>query len=330
MKKTENRMIQNEGGQMSKEELLKKRWEGKEKLISKLIGLLQINDDSWPSLLKDIKFVDEAKNRRDLRGIPLVGKDLRSIAFRDTDLRYSDLRGADLCGADFETADLRGSRLDDVKVDESTDWGTYFAWFIEKRKKSQSKIKYILTQLIFRYFGYKGKIYSERIARGKEDFREVLKIYRALRIAYKSVDSTAADYYYYRENHCGIVSLYPWWHPIKWLGFLWEKLSCSGTAPLRTLFLLLMFILICAFIYYYIPSGIVRESEKIILGFNNFGEALYFSIITFTSLGYGDFHPNLDSSGGQILKYICSLEAIVGVISIALFAAIFFRFMSKE
>jgi len=315
---------------MNKEDLLRKRWEGLESVIPKIVESLRNNDDSWPSLIKNIPFVEEVQNGKDLRGISLAKQDLRLIVFKDTDLRYSDLCGSDLRGTDFETADLREACLDDIRVDETIDWGTYFAWFIKKRRKSMSWVKYFWTQRIYRYLGYKGKIYSERIAKSKDDFREVKKIYRALRVAYRSVDPTAADYFFYRENHCELVSLHPWWHPANWIGYIWEKSSCSGTAPLRALLLLLTFIFACAFAYYRVPNGIVRESGNCVQGIHSYGEAVYFSIITYTSLGYGDFHPNLDARAGQILKYVCSLEAIIGIISIGIFAAIFLRFMSKE
>jgi hypothetical protein len=314
---------------MSNGEWLRKRWEGREIIVSHILKLLRKRDNSWPSLIKDIPFVGEVPNGRDLRGLSLAGLDLRSILFKYTDLRYADLRGSDLRGTDFETADLRESCLDDIQVDETTDWGTYFAWFISKRWESMSWAKFVWTQRIYRYLGYKGKIFSERIAKTKSDYKEVKKIYRALRVAYKEKDPTTADYFFYRENHCELVSLHPWWHPANWFGYLWEKISCSGTAPLRTLLILLAFIFVCAFLYC-VPDGIVRQSGNSIQGIHNYGEAVYFSIITFTSLGYGDFHPNLDAKAGQILKYVCSFEAIIGIISIGIFTAIFLRFMSKE
>ena len=320
---------------MSNEEWLRKRWEGREKIVSRILELLRKRDDSWPSLIKEIQFTDEVPNGRDLRGVFFKGQDLRLVAFKDADLRYSDLCGSDLRGADFETADLRGAQLDDILVDEETDWGTHFAYFKKKRKQTMPRLKYIITYYLTRFFGYKGKIYSERKAKTKGDFLEAQKVYDGLRRAYKNrnVDPTAADYFYYRENHCGLIVQYDWWHPATWIGYLWEKFSCTGTAPLRVFLILAIFIAICASIYLYVPDGIVRESADVsagVLGIRSYGEALYFSIITFTSVGYGDFHPNMDSENGQIMKYICSMEALVGIISIALLAAIFLNFMSKD
>jgi len=202
------------------------------------------------------------------------------------------------------------------------------------------KTKYLVTYLMTRFLGYKGKIYSEEVAKTKEDFFEAQKVYDGLRKAYKNrnADPTASDYFYYRENHCGLKANYSQWHPMTWIGYLWEKFSCTGTAPLRVLLILGVFIILCALCYQLVPNGIVRESNDLasfssnpkFVSIRSFGEALYFSIITFTSVGYGDFHPNLESRSGQWMKYVCSLEALVGIISIALLAAIFLKFMSKD
>jgi hypothetical protein len=336
---------------LEKEKKYKKRWSEEKKLISEIINCLKKKDDSWTTLIKNMKYVNELKGRNDLRGIPLEGKNLESVIFRNIDLRYSNLRntnlsnavfenvdlrysdlsGANLHNTDLRTADIRGAKLENIKVNEGTDWGTHFAWFIKKRKKSQTLIKFFLTQRIIRYLGYKGKIYSEKLAETQEDYRSVKQIYRSLRTAYRVIDPTAADYFFYREFHCELFSLHPKWHPSFWFGILWEKFSCAGTAPLRAFLIIIAFILVCALLYLWVPNGIVRNvDQNNIEEIKNFGEAIYFSFVTFTSLGYGDFHPNHDSIEGQWLKALCCAEAIIGVLSLALFVAIFFRFMSKR
>jgi len=86
-----------------------------------------------------------------------------------------------------------------------------------------------------------------------------------------------------------------------------------------------------ALFYWKYSEGIVRQirpgKTEII---KNFGEALYFSIVTFTSLGYGDFRPNHNTYSYQWIKYICCAEALLGVFSLAIVAAIFFKFMAKK
>jgi hypothetical protein len=52
----------------------------------------------------------------------------------------------------------------------------------------------------------------------------------------------------------------------------------------------------------------------------DFSYCLYLSVITFTTLGYGDIHPM-----GAISKTFAMLEAFGGAFLIAVFAALYFR-----
>lgn len=65
-------------------------------------------------------------------------------------------------------------------------------------------------------------------------------------------------------------------------------------------------IVICAILYFSV-TGIFK-------GAITFGDSLYFSVVTITTLGYGDFSP-VSASG----KTIAALEALLGVILMGLF-----------
>ena len=52
-----------------------------------------------------------------------------------------------------------------------------------------------------------------------------------------------------------------------------------------------------------------------------FSEALYFSIVTFTTLGYGDIAPTNNPVGQALV----ALEVVMGVIGIAYFTALMMR-----
>ena len=79
-----------------------------------------------------------------------------------------------------------------------------------------------------------------------------------------------------------------------------------------------------AFIYYYF-SGIYNGMAYKITSYNaKFLEAIYFSIVTFTTLGFGDLAPK-----PGLFQLIASSEALLGAIFMALFIFVFARKMSR-
>ncbi len=331
---------------------LKARWKNQDELISRILECIGSGDDSWPSLITDLDHVQEVENGRDLRGISLNGRNLTDFVFKSIDMRYadlsktklngavfesidlrhSDLTGSDLLNADLQTADLKKAVLERIKVDEDTDWGQHFLRQMRKRRGSMTRRSYFATEL-GRYFNFKGKIRSEVEARTEEDFRDVQQVYRYLRRAYQDINTTMADYFQYRESSCEL-ELRPKASPSSWIGRFWHITTCDGTSPSRLFIVIMCLIIGFALIYAVCPGGVVRTSSRTdvinAVYLDGFGEALYFSIVTFTSLGFGDFHPDHDSVTGRWLKFVCGSEALIGVISLALAIALFLKFMRKD
>jgi len=316
-------------------EQLRDRWKGHEEELRALIPVIKA-DPMWHES-KEYKALMEALGplppavevaERDLRGIYLKEVDLSGAKLSRTDLSGADLenvgmRNADLLEADLRkailnTTDLRGCDLRGIQVDGDTDWGIAFARYEHHRMP------------VRRFLGYKGKIYSEQLSRSKEDFKDTQRVYSQLWSAYRNVESGTSNYFAYRESHCKRVSQYKWYNPFRWVGAAWEYLTCSGTAPVRFLVWIGVFILIFAGIYRCFPTGIVRYVGNKPYPLSNCLEALYFSVVTFTTLGFGDFRPHLDSCAGPFLAIVCSLEAFFGVLSTALLVVIFYRFMTKQ
>jgi len=80
----------------------------------------------------------------------------------------------------------------------------------------------------------------------------------------------------------------------------------------------------CAFIYYFF-SGIYNGMVNNITSYNpKFLEALYFSIVTFTTLGFGDFVPKQG-----FFQLFASFESLMGAIFMALFIFVFVRKMIR-
>lgn len=97
--------------------------------------------------------------------------------------------------------------------------------------------------------------------------------------------------------------------------FLWFSLTLSyliwghGERPIRTLYSALLVIFACAFSYtqgfLFFKSGLIARPQ--------FWEALYFSVVTFTTVGSGDITPV------GILKAVVAIEALAGIFIIPLF-----------
>ncbi|PTV98366.1 pentapeptide repeat protein [Halanaerobium saccharolyticum] len=83
-----------------------------------------------------------------------------------------------------------------------------------------------------------------------------------------------------------------------------------GTSWLRILFLWISTILGSSFIYFF--SGGLKDST--------FLESLYFSMVTFVTLGYGDLVPTK-----SWIKLFASFEALIGAFLIAAFISVFSR-----
>ena len=100
-----------------------------------------------------------------------------------------------------------------------------------------------------------------------------------------------------------------------WMTLLW--LICGyGERPLNVVICFLLTIFGFAGLYYMLhlegPDGTIGHQ---------FGEALYFSIVTFTSLGYGDIRPV------GVAKLLAGLEAVSGLFLTSLFIFVFCRKM---
>jgi len=84
-----------------------------------------------------------------------------------------------------------------------------------------------------------------------------------------------------------------------------------GERPVRVLGASALVILICAVIFTASPNALAFSNQLIE---NSFFQSLYFSTITFTTLGYGDLYPATD-----FVKAVAMTEAVIGGCLIALF-----------
>jgi voltage-gated potassium channel Kch len=102
-----------------------------------------------------------------------------------------------------------------------------------------------------------------------------------------------------------------------------------GEAPLRIVGLSLAIIFVCAIIYAF--TGIsfggniqaISTEQTLDANISFFFSSLYYSVVTFTTLGYGDFTPV------GISRAIAAIEAFTGSFTIALFVVVFVKKMTR-
>ena len=136
--------------------------------------------------------------------------------------------------------------------------------------------------------------------------------YKNLKILYSNQgDDKKSEYYYIKENECKRTGLFLNGKKdlveliIKTISkYYWNY----GTKPTRIIFWSLFTIVFCALSYFIgndqlLSNQVKHHTENSLL------ECLYFSITTYTTLGYGDLSP----SGW--LRIITSLEALLGLVN---------------
>ncbi len=150
------------------------------------------------------------------------------------------------------------------------------------------------------------------------DFEEAKKVYLRLKNNFDSLGRyNDESWAFQKEKEMERKSYFNNKQYLKWIGSKFLSLLYGyGERLERPLLLAVTTVLVWAF--FYMNVGILDASRQVII--KNFWDSLYFSMVTFTTLGYGDFRP-LTGVG----RIIAGCEAILGVILIALFIFTFAR-----
>ena len=187
------------------------------------------------------------------------------------------------------------------------------------------------------------KIWEERQGELSSNWKELEGIYRRLKqSSQKFGDSDTAGKFYYQEMECKRKQLNVFNRVFKYL--FYKKLCGHGEKPFNVIWASILIILASSLFFFYhgielLGSEVLNFSPRLI-DYNlssNFQWAiininqvigdwlicLYTSVITFTTLGYGDVHPIGWS------RIVASVEAGFGIIMTALFIFVFTRKMLR-
>jgi len=283
------------------------------------------------------KLEQYAKDGGLLRGLVLKKANLEKVDLvnhhqkQGYDFSYSDLYRASLNGAhlfninfsnaSLMKADLRESNLNCANLIHTNMLGVKWTGC----KFENVKIGHKLIQEI----DAKSAVKNGFIQSSIDNFQQAEEIYRDLRkhAEHEGIFSLSGDFIQ-RELTMRRMQL-PKYSKARISSKLVDLFCGYGEAPLRIIGLSVAIIIFCALIYTF--TGLNYQGE--ILSYNNelsipanfslFLSCLYYSVVTFTTLGYGDFTPV------GLSRAIAAIEAFTGSFTIALFVVVFVKKMTR-
>jgi uncharacterized protein YjbI with pentapeptide repeats len=306
--------------------------------------------------LLNTDFMDANMNEANLqktqmRFAKLTNARLEKAKFQEANLRHVDLEHAYAKDADFANADLKDSTLEFGHFRDCDFRSAYM-------KRANLKRTFLgganfrdgnLTNATMKYaeFDSKSNMLNTNLLQCKLDYSTLKNCRHKLdRVVIQERTGNiveAADVYLNLKNYFRAEGLYEIsgdyyfreklmerklnykskkiFNKMLWLKSLTYSALCGyGEKPYRVILSSLIIILIFAFIYWGF-GGLESGTNNGIKWYDNF----YFSVVTFTTLGFGDIHP----SDSIFIKFCTMLEAFTGAFMIALFVLTFGRRMLR-
>ena len=231
-----------------------------------------------------------------LSGASFVEADLSNSLLSEADLSEADLTGANLYGALFVKSDLINTYLNWAKLTGAIALTKEnFSEEITKQEKKDAehyKVSYITVK---NFFSQSGQYDDASWAA----FRE------------RTLERIALAHEIWKKGLKGLLSWAWWKSSFRWSGSkIISLLNGYGERPLRVIIssgAIVIFFSIIYFIFKWIQSYPMEELY--------WWDYLYFSIVTFTTLGYGDIRP----LAVPWARLVASGEAFMGAFMIALF-----------
>ncbi|WP_343818455.1 ion channel [Colwellia asteriadis] len=278
-----------------------------------------------------------AKNGGLLRGIYLTRANLKDVDLVNHhqklgyDFSYADFYHANLMGghlfninlnnASIMKADLRDANLNCANLENTNMLGVKWAGSKFENIKFGKKIRQEIAAK---------KAQKQKNQRASLDYLEQAEeIYRDLRKHSEHEGIfTLSGYFIQKELTMRRLQL-PRFSIKRTLSKLVDICCGYGEAPLRIIGLSMAIIFVCAIIYAFTGlsyNGAVQSlssEQDIQQNINFFFSSLYYSVVTFTTLGYGDFTPV------GISRAIAAIEAFTGSFTIALFVVVFVKKMTR-
>ncbi|MGL1957499.1 MAG: ion channel [Colwellia sp.] len=266
-------------------------------------------------------------SKADLKGIDLVnhhqtsGYDFSYADFYHAELKEAHLFNINLNHASLMKADLRNANLNCANLENTNLLGV---------KWSGGKFENItIGKQIRQEIEAKQALKQGDSLQSKDLTEQAEEIYRNLRKhAEQEGIFTLSGFFIHKELTMRRLQL-PRYSMQRFLSKMVDIFCGYGEAPLRIVGLSIAIIMVCAILYAFTGLNYqdtihqVSSQHSFAENVSFFLSSLYFSVVTFTTLGYGDFNPV------GVSRAIAAIEAFTGSFTIALFVVVFVKKMTR-
>ncbi len=243
--------------------------------------------------LKNAELLGANLSEADLTSATLEGADLTKANLFGARLWHANLRGANLIEANLSSADFWNAQLFDVRF-----WHTDLT---NVSSLSKQNFVYAKNSLLTIY-----RINEKGILSAEDAYRSLKRCF-LLKGRYND-----ASWASFKEKNMEKVLLKKKRNPAYIPSLIMNILCGYGEKPYRIIVSSFFTILSYALIYYLLNAIRLSELESYKL---TIGDYIYYSVITFTTVGYGDFIPKAI----PFFRLLAATEAFIGTFMIGLF-----------
>ena len=236
--------------------------------------------------------------RANLKEAHLFACNLKGSSLMKADLRYANLHCAKLEGCNLLGVRLEGARL------EGATWGNEI---IQEKMSRESKV----------------------LAEKMDYWQQAEEIYRNLRKASEQAGLFETSGHFFEREMVMRRYQMPLFSNKRFYSKVVDMFCGYGERPIRVVMFSLMAIITFGLLY---ASIGIHDGEEVLKWDQNHSftqnamqllTCLYFSVVTFTTLGYGDLTPF------GLSRFLAAVEAFIGSFTLALFVVVFVKKMTR-
>ncbi len=269
--------------------------------------------------LKDFIFDGARIEKSNFSEINFLGRNsFRNLTFNEVDFSESCFEKsvfADFFKSRFYRCILIGTNLNETCLSD--------CFFINSDLRDASFEKTNLSNIEFKdcFVNSKTAFDEKVILEGGKSFEKAAEVYSQLKIMFSRSGHYQKSKKYHVRKMISLrkVEKNPFRKLASWIYWL---TTAYGESPFRIMSWMAMIIVLFAFGYLFSDVAYAGKAENVV---KDFGKCLYFSTVTFTTLGYGDWVPS-----GSTSRVLAGIESFSGLFFLAIFSVLISKKMTRE